>query len=140
MAIVLNAFAGGSAFAAAFWGDSGSYDVGGHQLALKWSGEPITTAYMSRAVSGYRLGLLRRVDLLRPRPQPTLRPVSQRADRSGLTVLVIYAIAARLFDRAAARWAALFMAFFPQVVFWSTGMYKDSGRSSCASHWPCTRC
>jgi 4-amino-4-deoxy-L-arabinose transferase-like glycosyltransferase len=43
----------------------------------------------------------------------------------GLTVLVIYAIAARLLDRPAARWAALFMAFFPQVVFWSTGMYKD---------------
>jgi 4-amino-4-deoxy-L-arabinose transferase-like glycosyltransferase len=43
----------------------------------------------------------------------------------GLSVLVIYAIAARLFDRIAARWAALFMAFFPQVVFWSTGMYKD---------------
>jgi 4-amino-4-deoxy-L-arabinose transferase-like glycosyltransferase len=43
----------------------------------------------------------------------------------GLTVLVIYAIAARLFSRPAARWAALFMAFFPQMVFWSTGMYKD---------------
>ena len=40
VAIVLNAFAGGSAFAAAFWGDSGSYDMGGHQLALKWSGGP----------------------------------------------------------------------------------------------------
>ncbi len=43
----------------------------------------------------------------------------------GLTVLVIYSIAARLFDRAVARWAAVFMAFFPQMVFWSTGMYKD---------------
>ena len=42
-----------------------------------------------------------------------------------LTVLVIYAIAARLFGRAAARWAALFMAFFPQMVFWSAAMYKD---------------
>src|SRR5262245_45158272 len=43
----------------------------------------------------------------------------------GITVLVIYAIALRLFDRSSARWAALFMAFFPQMVFWSTGMYKD---------------
>jgi 4-amino-4-deoxy-L-arabinose transferase-like glycosyltransferase len=43
----------------------------------------------------------------------------------GITVLVIYAIAAKLFDRSSARWAALFMAFFPQMVFWSTGMYKD---------------
>src|SRR4029453_1375282 len=43
----------------------------------------------------------------------------------GVTVLVIYAIAERLFDRSSARWAAVFMAFFPQMVFWSTGMYKD---------------
>jgi 4-amino-4-deoxy-L-arabinose transferase-like glycosyltransferase len=41
------------------------------------------------------------------------------------TVLVIYAIAIRLFDCAVAHWAALFMAFFPQMIFWSTGMYKD---------------
>jgi 4-amino-4-deoxy-L-arabinose transferase-like glycosyltransferase len=43
----------------------------------------------------------------------------------GVTVLIIYAITLRLFDRASARWAAMFMAFFPQMVFWSTGMYKD---------------
>ncbi|MFZ0791704.1 MAG: glycosyltransferase family 39 protein [Chromatiaceae bacterium] len=42
-----------------------------------------------------------------------------------LTVLVVYAIAERLFGRPVARWAALFMAFVPQMVFWSAGMYKD---------------
>ncbi len=81
LAIVLNVFAANSAFAAAFWGDSGSYDIGGYQLALKWSGEPITTVYMSRAVSGYGWVYFVGVDLLRLRPQPAPRPVPQRPDR-----------------------------------------------------------
>jgi 4-amino-4-deoxy-L-arabinose transferase-like glycosyltransferase len=48
-----------------------------------------------------------------------------------LTVIVIYAIAADLFDRGTARWAALFMAFFPQMVFWSGAMYKDPAVMLC---------
>jgi 4-amino-4-deoxy-L-arabinose transferase-like glycosyltransferase len=124
LAIMLNAFAAESAFAAAFWGDSGTYDAGGNQLALKWSGEPITTAYMSRAVSGYGwVYFVGSVYYVVGRNQLFVQFINGLF--GGLTVLVIYAIAARLFDRAAARWAALFMAFFPQVVFWSTGMYKD---------------
>ncbi len=123
-AVVLNVFAGGSVFAAAFWGDSGSYDAGGHQLALKWSGEPITTAYMSRAVSGYGwVYFVGSIYYVLGRNQLFVQFLNGLI--GGVTVLVIYAIAARLFDRAAARWAALFMAFFPQVVFWSAGMYKD---------------
>ena len=81
LAIVLNVFAANSAFAAAFWGDSGSYDIGGYQLALRWSGEPVTTAYMSTAVSGYGWVYFVGVDLLRRRPQPAPRPVPERADR-----------------------------------------------------------
>ena len=38
---------------------------------------------------------------------------------------MIYATARLLFDAGVARWAALFMAFFPQMVFWSCAMYKD---------------
>jgi 4-amino-4-deoxy-L-arabinose transferase-like glycosyltransferase len=124
LAIILNIFAAGSVFAAAFWGDSGSYDVGGHQLALKWSGEPITSAYLSHAVSGYGwVYFVGSVYYVFGRNQLFVQLLNGLM--GGVTVLVIYAIAARLFDRAAARWGALFMAFFPQVVFWSTGMYKD---------------
>jgi 4-amino-4-deoxy-L-arabinose transferase-like glycosyltransferase len=123
-ALVLNAFAGDSAFAAAFWGDSGTYDTGGHQLALMWSGEPMTSAYLSRAVSGYGwVYFVGSIYYVVGRNQLFVQFLNGLI--GGLTVLVIYAIAARLFDRAAARWAALFMAFFPQVVFWSTGIYKD---------------
>ena len=46
LAIVLNVFAG-RLRSRRHSGRLGPYDAGGHQLALKWSGEPITTAYMS---------------------------------------------------------------------------------------------
>jgi 4-amino-4-deoxy-L-arabinose transferase-like glycosyltransferase len=124
LAVALNAFAANSAFAAAFWGDSGSYDVGGSQLALSWSGEPITTTYLLRAVSGYGwVYFVGAIYYVFGRNQLLVQLINGLI--GGLTVLVIYAIAARLFGRPAARWAALFMAFFPQMVFWSTGMYKD---------------
>jgi 4-amino-4-deoxy-L-arabinose transferase-like glycosyltransferase len=124
LAIALNIFAANLSFAAAFWGDSGSYDIGGLQLSLKWSGEPITTTYMLHAVSGYGwVYVVGALYYVFGRNQLLVQMVNGLV--GGLTVLVIYAIAARLFGRPAARWAALFMAFFPQMVFWSTGMYKD---------------
>ena len=137
VAIVLNAFAGGSAFAAAFWGDSGSYDTGGHQLALMWSGEPITTAYMSRAVSGYGwVYFVGSIYYVVGRNQLLVQFINGLF--GGLTVLLIYAIAARLFDRR--RPGGL-----PSS--WRSSRRSSSGppvctrtrRSSCASPWPCTR-
>ena len=50
-----------------------------------------------------------------------------------LAVVVIYAIARKLFDEKVARWAALFMAFFPQMVFWSCAIYKDPSVLLCIS-------
>jgi len=124
LAIAFNILATNAAFALAFWGDSSSYDTGGQQLALKWSGEPITTAFMSTAVSGYGwVHFVGVVYYVFGRNQLLVQFLNGLM--GALTVLVIYAIASRLFDRAPARWAALFMAFFPQMIFWSTGMYKD---------------
>jgi 4-amino-4-deoxy-L-arabinose transferase-like glycosyltransferase len=124
LAVALNALAADSVFAGAFWGDSGSYDSAGQQLALKWSGEPITSVYMLGGVSGYGwIYFVGSIYYVLGRNQLFVQFLNGLM--GGLTVLVIYAIALRLFDRAAARWAAILMAFFPQVVFWSTGMYKD---------------
>ena len=124
LAIVLNAFAANSAFAAAFWGDSGTYDLGGYHLAARWSGEPVSSVYISTAVSGYGwVYFVGAIYSLVGRNQLLVQFLNGLI--GSVTVLVIYAIAAKLFDRAVARWAALFMAFFPQMVFWSTGMYKD---------------
>jgi 4-amino-4-deoxy-L-arabinose transferase-like glycosyltransferase len=124
LAVALNVFATNSTFAAAFWGDSATYDLWGYQLSLSWSGEPIATAYVSRAVSGYGwVYIVASIYYVFGRNQLLVQMANGLI--SGVTILVIYAIAARLFGRPAARWAALFMAFFPQMVFWSTGMYKD---------------
>lgn len=124
LAVPLNGLVADSAFAGAFWGDSGSYDSAGQQLALKWSGEPITSVYMLGGVSGYGwIYFVGSIYYVLGRNQLFVQFLN--GTMGGLTVLVIYAIALRLFDRAAARWAAILMAFFPQVVFWSTGMYKD---------------
>jgi len=124
LAILLNIFASDSAVAAAFWGDSETYDAAGHQLVLRWSGEPQINILMSTAVSGY--GWVYYVGSLYyvfGRNQLLVQLLNCLI--GGVTTLVIYAIAAHLFDHKTARWAALFMAFFPQMVFWSTGMYKD---------------
>ena len=53
LALFLNAYSDDSAFAATFWGDSGTYDSGGHILALSWHGELLVNPYMTRSVSGY---------------------------------------------------------------------------------------
>jgi 4-amino-4-deoxy-L-arabinose transferase-like glycosyltransferase len=117
--------AGLSSFAYTFWGDSSTYDLGGYLLSQQWSGEVVLNPYLNRPnQSGvgfiYLVGMLYSIF---GRNQLVVQLVNGVI--GGLTVLVIYAIAARLFDRAAARWAALFMAFFPQMIFWSSAMYKD---------------
>jgi 4-amino-4-deoxy-L-arabinose transferase-like glycosyltransferase len=130
LAIALNSFGANSAVAAAFWGDSGTYDTGGYQLALKWSGELVTSVYMSTSVSGYGwVYFVGAVYSIFGRNQLLVQFLNGLIGAG--TMLVIYAIGGRLFDRAVARWAALFMAFFPQMVFWSTGMYKDPATQLC---------
>lgn len=123
LAILLNAYAANSAFAAAFWGDSGTYDAGGYALARHWSGEAGGTT-LTQALSGYGfVYVVGAIYYTFGRNQFLVQLLNCTV--GAVTVLVVYAIAARLFGRAVGRWAALFMAFFPQMVFWSAGMYKD---------------
>lgn len=124
LAIVFNVYSADLGFAVTFWGDSSQYDHGGHQLALKWSGEPIINPHLSESVSGWGwVYFVAVVYFVFGRNQ--LMVQFANGVIGGLTVVVIYAIARELFDRESARWAALFMAFFPQMVVWSAGMYKD---------------
>jgi 4-amino-4-deoxy-L-arabinose transferase-like glycosyltransferase len=123
LAIILNASAANSAFAATFWGDSGSYDAGGDALARQWKGESAGTN-LTQALSGYGfVYIVGAAYYFFGRNQLLVQLINCTV--GALTVLVVYAIALRLFGRPVARWAALLMAFFPQMVFWSAGMYKD---------------
>jgi 4-amino-4-deoxy-L-arabinose transferase-like glycosyltransferase len=123
-AIWLNAYSGDSLFADTFWGDSGTYDVGGYMLALSWGGDTFYSPGTTTSVSGwgfnYFVGILY---YLFGRNQLLVQFVNGTV--GSLAVIVIFAIARQLFDAKAARWAALFMAFFPQMIFWSCAMYKD---------------
>jgi 4-amino-4-deoxy-L-arabinose transferase-like glycosyltransferase len=124
IALFLNAFAGDMVFAAAFWGDSSTYDWGGRLLSLQWSGTAYMNPLRADSVSGfgftYFVGAVYYVF-----GQNQLLVQFLNATLGSLSVVVIYATARLLFDARVARWAALFMAFFPQMVFWSCAMYKD---------------
>ena len=123
-AVLLNIYASDTQFAAYFWGDSSTYDHAGYRLALSWSGDITAYPRPLSAVSGY--GFMYWVGFLYfifGRNQLLVQFVN--ATIGALSVVVIYAIARKLFDEGVARWAALFMAFFPQMVFWSCAMYKD---------------
>lgn len=130
LAVYLNAYSGNQTFADTFWGDSSTYDAGGALLASSWSGEVVVNPYEARMVSGwgffYFVGFLYyffgRNQLLVQFANGTV---------GALTVVVIYKIATMLFNKDVARWAALFMAYFPQVIFWSGALYKDPAIMFC---------
>jgi 4-amino-4-deoxy-L-arabinose transferase-like glycosyltransferase len=123
-AIFLNAYAGDSVFADTFWGDSSTYDYGGYLLALGWSGETFVVPHAMRAVSGYGFQyFVGAIYYIFGRNQLLVQFLNGTI--GGLSIIIIYSIARHLYDSKAARWAALFMAFFPQMIFWSCAMYKD---------------
>jgi hypothetical protein len=123
LAVLLNRFAADSAFAAGFWGDSGTYDAGGYTLARYWRGESATTS-LTQALSGYGyVYLIAGLYYVFGRNRLLVQLLN--CTTGAVTMVAVYAIAARLFGRPVARWVALFMAFFPQMLFWSAGMYKD---------------
>jgi 4-amino-4-deoxy-L-arabinose transferase-like glycosyltransferase len=124
LAIFLNVFADNSAFAGMFWGDSNTYDGGGYGLALVWQGDavgvPTVTGVVGRYGFYYFVGA---IYFLFGRNQLLVQFLNGTI--GALTVVVMHALAARLFGALVARRVAVLMAFFPGMVFWSAGMYKD---------------
>jgi 4-amino-4-deoxy-L-arabinose transferase-like glycosyltransferase len=130
LACFLNAYSTSTSFATTFWGDSSTYDRGGWLMALKWDGAPVLNPYFEGKVSGwgffYFVGALYYVF-----GHNQLLAQFVNATIGALTVVVIYAIAKDLFDVEVAQWTARFMAFFPQMVFWSGAIYKDPAIMLC---------
>jgi 4-amino-4-deoxy-L-arabinose transferase-like glycosyltransferase len=122
--VLLNAAVGSQQFANYFWGDSSTYDGAGYYLALAWRGDMPYNPYRMSAVSGYGfVHVVAFVYYFFGRNRLLVQFLN--ATIGAVSVLVIYAIARRLFDDRVARWAALFTAFFPQMIFWSCAIYKD---------------
>jgi 4-amino-4-deoxy-L-arabinose transferase-like glycosyltransferase len=130
LACFLNAYAGQTSFAVMFWGDSATYDEGGWLLSLQWDGEGILNPYYSGKVSGWGFFyLIASIYYVFGHNQLLAQFVN--ATVGALTVVVIYAIAKDLFDVEVGQWSARFMAFFPQMVFWSGAIYKDPAIMLC---------
>jgi 4-amino-4-deoxy-L-arabinose transferase-like glycosyltransferase len=130
LACFLNANANQSAFAMMFWGDSATYDDGGWLLSLQWGGQGLLNPYYSGKVSGWGFFyLIASIYYVFGHNQLLAQLVN--ATIGAVTVLVIYAIAKDLFDVEVAQWSARFMAFFPQMVFWSGAIYKDPAIMLC---------
>jgi 4-amino-4-deoxy-L-arabinose transferase-like glycosyltransferase len=130
LACFLNVYSTQTNFATMFWGDSGTYDFGGWLLSQKWDGQIVGSPFIREKVSGW--GFYYFVGALYwafGRNQLLVQFVN--ATIGAVTMVVIYAIAKDLFDIQTAQWAARFMSFFPQIVFWSGAMYKDPAVMLC---------
>jgi 4-amino-4-deoxy-L-arabinose transferase-like glycosyltransferase len=129
LAVFLNVYSQDSSFASTFWGDSSTYDRGGAALAGAWSGD-VAYALEADQPSGY--GFFYVVAFfyyLFGRNQLLVQFVNGTI--GALTAIVIYVIARKLFDKDVASYAARFMAFFPQMIFWSGALYKDPAIMLC---------
>jgi 4-amino-4-deoxy-L-arabinose transferase-like glycosyltransferase len=132
LALFLNIYSGQSSFADAFWGDSFQYDQGGFLLSEFWKGEVLINPYVQSRVSGWGFYyVVAWIYYVFGRNQLLVQFLNGTI--GALTVLVIYAIAKDLFDTQVAQWSARFMAFFPQMLFWSGALYKDPAIMLCIS-------
>lgn len=125
LAVLLNVFADKWTVASMFWGDSSTYDAGGYGLALVWQGDAFGSPNVIQGVVG-RIGFYYFVGAIYfvfGRNQLLVQFLN--GSIGALTVVVMHALATRLFGPLVARRVAILMAFFPGMVFWSAGMYKD---------------
>lgn len=108
-----------------FWGDSAFYDRGAWFQVLSWSGQASAGDFSSAfADSGY--GWLNTVSALYyvfGRNQILVQLFNTLLGT--LTVLVVYSLARDIFGVGVAQRAARFMAYFPGMIIWASGMYKD---------------
>lgn len=110
-----------------FGGDANSYDYAGYLLARKWGGESayIENVHLLRGDSGwgmpYFVGLIYFLIGRNPLAVQFINSVIGAA-----TAVVIYLCADRIFqNKKVAAIAAVFVAFFPSLVLWSSQGLKD---------------
>lgn len=114
-------------FATMFWGDSETYDALGAAIAQGW--------YQGASFSSWTLTLEGQANpgfiyfvavLYYIFGQNTLLVQFINGIVGSLVPIVILEIGLLLYDERVARRAMLFVAFFPQMIFWSSALYKDA--------------
>lgn len=124
VAVALNLAIGFDFEVGIFWGDSYYYDASAWQRVQYWSGESATSGLAGFADSGYGwLNFTAALYYVFGRNQILIQLLNTLIGT--LAILVVYQLASGLFGVGVARRAATFMAYFPGMVIWASGMYKD---------------
>jgi Dolichyl-phosphate-mannose-protein mannosyltransferase len=121
-------------FAMMFWGDSGTYDALGATVAQGWSQGTTFHSWTSTLEGRANLGFIYFVAVIYYLfGQNTLLVQFINGIIGALVPIVIFEIGLLLYDRKVATRAMLFTAFFPQMLFWSSALYKDAAVMLCIS-------
>jgi len=121
-----------SSFSLTFWGDSETYDALGAAIANGWNNEvPVgmgTFDVPGRVNRGFIYFVASVYYFF---GHNTLLVQFLNGIIGALTSVAIFEIGLLLYDRRVATRAMLLTAFFPQMIFWSSAVYKDSAVMLC---------
>lgn len=113
-------------FGQAFWGDSQTYDFFGAAVAESWSYGTTTSLWAETVEGQVNKGFIYFVACVYyVFGRNILLMQFINGVIGALTPIVIFEIGLLLYDRRVAATAMLLTAFFPQMIFWSSALYKD---------------
>jgi hypothetical protein len=113
-------------FSLSFWGDSQTYDGFGAVLADGWSNGGAAESWKATIEGRVNRGFIYFVAVVYYFFGRNVLLVQFLNGIIGaLTPVVILEIGLLLYDRSVARIAMLLTSFFPQMIFWSSALYKD---------------
>ncbi len=121
-----------SRFSLTFWGDSETYDFLGAAVAEGWARGYSTNSWEATVEGKVNSGFIYFVACIYYLFGRNVLLVQLLNGIIGsLTSIVILEIGLLLYDRQVAKTAMLLTAFFPQMIFWSTALYKDPAVMLC---------
>lgn len=119
-------------FSQAFWGDSQTYDFFGAAVAEGWSFGSSTNLWAETIEGQVNKGFIYVVACVYyVFGRNVLLMQFINGIIGALTPLVILEIGLLVYDRRVATSAMLLTAFFPQMIFWSSALYKDPAVMLC---------
>lgn len=121
-----------SSFSLMFWGDSETYDSLGAAVANGWNNElPVGAGTLDLAGRVNRGFVYFVASIYFVFGHNILLVQFLNGIIGALTSVAIFEIGLLLYDRRVATRAMLLTAFFPQMIFWSSALYKDSAVMLC---------
>ena len=121
-----------SNFSLTFWGDSQTYDFLGAAVAESWTHGASTNLWAETVQGRVNNGFIYFVGCIYyVFGRNVLLVQFINGIIGALTPIVIFEIGLILYDKRVAATAMFFTAFFPQMIFWSSALYKDPAVMLC---------